>query len=390
MKIRGLPLKLDYYGAPEVLTSRHFQAYRMAEFERVYLPESMRPFVGASPLGSRDFVADDNRGAVSPDPFVSIDGTEFHLSVKGVGSTAHPFSRRPLGRAEVSAQVADPALRDRVLGAGKEGPGRYLTAELWQRLSPYGGQGLEHANYAMRASEMDDVTSIHGFRIAPLVKTVMLPRDLEENVRKVYWYRRFEGRMVQEARLVPSNVRIYFHSQFTVGGDTSSVFDFLEVDSETKARRFMENFVRSGIAFLTLFARSMAKNSDRTLSGLDFYDVWLDKDAVLAPDGTIYFVDLEGLEWVTVHEKDVKEKLYSQVFRSLYEFMYAYEQIERERFARFGGERDRKVQFARLLEEALRRDEVVEVVSKGKSLVLKVGNILGEERLAEEFRIVDW
>jgi hypothetical protein len=123
---------------------------------------------------------------------------------------------------------------------------------------------------------------------------------------------------------------------------------------------------------------------------LDFYDVWLDKDAVLAPDGTIYFVDLEGLEWINIEEKKISEKIDDQIYRSLYEFMYAYEQIERERSARFGNMTDRKVQFEYLLKEALKDDEVVNLASEGQSLKLVVGNILGEQRLTTEFPIMDW
>ena len=47
--------------------------------------------------------------------------------------------------------------------------------------------------------------------------------------------------------------------------------------------------------------------------------------SVLAPDGTIYFVDLEGLEWIQIKESEVAEKIDDQIYRSLYEFMYAYE-----------------------------------------------------------------
>ena len=122
---------------------------------------------------------------------------------------------------------------------------------------------------------------------------------------------------------------------------------------------------------------------------MDFYDVWLDKDAVLAPDGTIYFVDLEGLEWITVEEKKISEKIDDQIYRSLYEFMYAYEQIERERSARFGTMADRKMQFEYLLKEALKDDEVIGLASEGQSLKLVVGNILGEQRLTKEFPILD-
>jgi hypothetical protein len=134
----------------------------------------------------------------------------------------------------------------------------------------------------------------------------------------------------------------------------------------------------------------MRSNEDGTFSGLDFYDVWLDKDAVLAPDGTIYFVDLEGLEWVTVAEKGLQEKIEDQIYRSLYEFMFAYEQIERERCQRFGVFTDRKAQFECLLREALRDDEVIELEREGRSLQLIIGNILEDQSLFKKFSIIDW
>jgi hypothetical protein len=69
--------------------------------------------------------------------------------------------------------------------------------------------------------------------------------------------------------------------------------------------------------------------------------------------------------------------------------MYAYEQIERERVARFGGMTDRKVQFGYLLSEALKDDEVASLARNGESLQLMVGNILGETLLSEKFSIID-
>ncbi len=141
---------------------------------------------------------------------------------------------------------------------------RYLTGELWLRGSPYGGQGLEHATTSLKVSEMADLTSIHGFRVAPVVKIVFLPEDLENEIKKIYWYRRFRGRMVQEIRLVPSNVRIYFHSGSTIGGNIRSIFDLFGIDSNDKALDFLKNFVKSGIAFLTLFTRTLKSNEDGT------------------------------------------------------------------------------------------------------------------------------
>jgi hypothetical protein len=387
--MKGLPINLDFYKTPEVLTNKHFKEFAMPDFERIYLPDSMRPFMDLSPLGTKEFIVDDNRGAVSTSPSVEMDGTDFYLSVKGIGSTTNPFSNQLLGKAEICNLLNDPELIDRIVNSEEKAP-RYITGELWLRGSPYGGQGLQHAATAMRASEMADLTSIHGFRIAPLVKIVFLSESLDNKIKKIYWYRRFGGRIVQELRLVPSNVRIYFHSGSTVGGNVSSIFDLFGIDNNDKALGFLKNFVKSGIAYLTLFTRSLKSNEDGTFSGLDFYDVWLDKDAVLAPDGTIYFVDLEGLERITIGKKDIGEKIDDQIYRSLYEFMYAYQQIEQERSARFGYRTDRKVQFEYLLREALKDDEIIDLARSGECLELVVGNIINEQSLIKKFPIIDW
>jgi hypothetical protein len=388
LKLKGLPLDLDMYETSEVLTNKHFRDFEMLEFERVYLPESMRPLTDLDRSGTKAFIADDNRGAVSALPSLELDGTDFYLSVKGVGSTTNPFSQQLLGKAEICSLLKDARLKDRIVNSEEKAP-RYITGELWLRGSPYGGQGLEHATTSMRVSEMADLTSIHGFRIAPLVKIVILPDDLESEIKKVYWYRKYAGKIAQETRLVPSNVRVYFHSGNTIGGNIGAIYRLFGIDEDDKALEFLKNFVKSGIAFLTLFIRSIESNEDGTFGGLDFYDVWLDKDAVLAPDGTVYFADLEGLEWINVPEKKVQEKIDDQIYRSLYEFMYAYEQIERERSARFGQVMDRKVQFEYLLKEALKDDEVVEVARDGERLQLVLGNVLREKRLTKKFTIMD-
>ena len=101
MKLKGSPLHLNIYETSEMRTSKHFQEYSMLEFERIYLPESMRPFNKLNPLGSKEFIIDDNRGAVAPLPSLKIDGTDFYFSVKGIGSTTNPFSRRLLGKEEI-------------------------------------------------------------------------------------------------------------------------------------------------------------------------------------------------------------------------------------------------------------------------------------------------
>ena len=401
IKLRGMPTSLDVYDGSGTTTNKYFRSHQMPEFEKIYLPDSVRPFAEVDAIGTKELLIDDNRSAVSSQPCMTIDSTDFYFSVKGIGSTTSPFSRQLFKKEEISSLLKSNTIKERILNAEEKETRfpRYLTGELWSRGCPYGSQGLEFASIAMKAAEMSDAsaTSIHGFRIAPLVKIVRLPEALQKEVTQVYWYRKFKQEMVQETRLIPSNIRIYFHSDWTIGDDTGELFDFFRVDSNDKAMSFLRNFVKSGIAILTLFVRSMSDNGNGTYSGLDFYDVWLDKDAVLAPDGTIFWADLEGLQAITIGGRDaadlefnIEENMEHQIYRSLYEFMYAYEQIDRERVRRFGHLTDRKTQFEYLLKDALKDDEVVDLHRTNSSLELVIGNLLGEERLTKRFTILDW
>lgn len=390
-KLHGHPITLGAYKATEVLTNRFFLQHDLLEFGMFYLPESMAAFTDLIPLGQKEFLADDNRSVVTRDPILEMEGTYFYQSVKGIGSTTGPFSRQPLKKTDITAFLKNSVVKGRIMRAKEEPRPRYMTGEMWSRGSPYGIQGLDYASIAMKAAEMADTpTSIHGFRICPLVKIITLPQDLQDEVRRIYWYTQFKGPMVQEARLVPSNVRIYFHSDKTLGGDTSWVFDLFEIDTNEKAIEFEKNFLKSGMAILTLFVRSMKDDGDGTFTGLDYYDVYLDKDTLIAPDGTIFWADLEGLELFNFRKKDLEEKMEYQIHRSRYEFLYAYEQIEIERTKRFGNPTDRKVHFAHLLKEALKDDDIVDLVQDGTSLNLDIGNVLGEKSARKKFTILDF
>ncbi|MGP8135995.1 MAG: hypothetical protein ACLQD8_07765, partial [Thermoplasmata archaeon] len=350
----------------------------------------LAPLLDEAPIETREFVEDDNRGAVSRDPVATLDGRAFYLSVKGVGSTVDPYSTRPLDRATASSLTDDPDLGERLRRPPSDPEPRMITGELWLRGSPYGGQGLEHAMTALRVSERAELTSIHGFLIAPVVKVCFLPRALEERVRKIYWYRQYPGRIVQELRLVPSNVRVYFHARNTLGTGIRHVFDLFSIESSSSALRFETNFVRSAIALLTLYARTLSFDPGRgRFTGLDFHDVWLDKDAVLAPDGAVYFVDLEGIDDVTLEEAEVRERMEDQIYRSLYEFMFAFEQVEQERVRRFGGALERRSHFERVLAEALRDDPFVRLRRDGRHTEIVVRNLCSRENLYFGFRMVD-
>jgi hypothetical protein len=388
MHLLGKNITLYRYKAEAALKNEMLQDLDEPEICSIYIPDSMVPFIHNNPEERIDFIEDDNRSAILPDPFVSIGGIRYYLSVKGIGSTTDPFSMRSLDRFHVSSLVNILEIKEKLMDHESKS-NRFITGEVWLRGSPYGGQGLEHATIAMKASSYANETSINGFRIAPLVRVNFIPEELESAVKEIYWYRKFRGRIVQEIRLVPSNVRIYFHSYNTIGSNAKQVFDMFGLDTEEKTFMFEVNFVRSAIAMLTLFPRTMSKTPDGFYSGLDFYDVWLDKDAVIAPDGTIFFVDLEGIEAIQIKKEKVKDKIEEQIFRSLYEFMFAYEQIDHERRDRFNGSVDRKVQFEILLKEAVKLDPFINIIEDGATLKMLVKNALGDEELNMEFPILE-
>jgi len=375
----------------ETITNRLFQPFDLGALDRYFLPPTLAPLADGPSVGRVEAIEDDNRSAILADPVATLDGIPFYLSVKGVGSTVDPFSMRRLDDSYAAELTDDPDVRERLGPHGGERLGGVITGELWLRGSPYGGQGLPHAMTALRVSERADLTSIAGFRIAPVVKIALLPKAVETRLRSIHWYRKFRDRLVQELRLVPSNVRIYFHSRSTVGNDPSHVFDLFAVDSAAKAHRFVVRFVRSGVALLTLFARTLAYDAARNrYTGLDFQDVWLDKDAVLAPDGTAYFVDLEGIDTVAVEREGVREKIEDQIYRSLYEFMFAYEQIDAERARRFGSTGSRKRRFESIVVESLGDDPFVRTRAEAAGLTMQVRNAAGEEALWFDFPLVDW
>jgi hypothetical protein len=389
MKLTGIPLELAAYPAASI-TNRRFQSFPLPDLELFRLPRALTDLMEEPPVHSEMFVEDDNRGAVLPEPVATLDGTPFYLSVKGVGSTIDPYSWRTLDRTYAAELSDDPTVRERLRRHPSEPSDRIITGEVWLRGSPYGGQGLDHARTALQLSERADLASIEGFLVAPVVKICFLPERLEEQLRSIHWYRRYRGRFVQEVRLVPSNVRVYFHGKTTVGQDIRHIFDLFSIDSNARALQFETRFVRSTVAMLTLFARTMTYDRDRQrYVGLDFDDVWLDKDAVLAPDGAAYFVDLEGIVELPLEKERVREKIEDQVHRSLYELTFAYEQIDDERRRRFGTGGRRKEHFDGILREALKDDPFVRVLADGDSRDLLIRNKSEEESLYVKFRAVD-
>ncbi len=389
MTLPGLPLELWEYPAV-TRTNRRFRDTSLTAWDRIFLPGALRDLLPEPPLGPRRFIEDDNRSAIVPEPVAELDGLPFYLSVKGVGSSIDPYSWRPLDRWYGAELSRDPEVRTALRRRPPGADDRLITGERWLRGSPYGGQGAEHAEIALALSERADLTSLAGFRIAPVVKVAELPTRLSDQLRSIRWYRAYPGRFVQELRLVPSNVRVYFHARTTVGTAIGEVFDRFGLVREELATAFQARFLASAAPLLTLFARTMRAGPDGSdCRGIDFLDVWLDKDAVLAPDGTAYFVDLEGLEEVAVPRSAVREKLEDQIFRSLYEVTFAYEQIEAERVRRFGAPEPRRERFLRLFRRAVAADPFLRLREDGPSVALEVRTKVDEPTLHLDFPLLD-
>lgn len=389
VRLRGAPVSLSVYPAAHV-TNRRFIGAEHAPLAGLYLPSPMTALVDAAPVARREFIEDDNRSAIGPEPAAVLDGTTFYLSVKGIGSTVEPFSERSLDRFSAAQASSDAEVGRRLRAAEPGTPDRIITGELWLRGSPYGGQGARHAETALRVSERAELTSLAGLRIAPVVHVCRFPPEVESRLRTIRWYRTYPGPFVQELRLVPSNVRIYFHSRTTVAGNVAALFDRFALDTAARARRFQVRLLASVVPLLTLFARTLRFDPAREkYLGLDLYDVWLDKDAVLAPDGTVFFVDLEGIEEVPLDRGQVRERIEDQVYRSLYEAMFAYERVDEEAQRRFGDGGGRRGRLTELLGEALRNDPFVRLRLRSGAAELHIENALADEALNIDFPVVD-
>ena len=147
IELRGMPISLNVYDGAGTITNKYFKSFQMPEFEKIYLPDSVKPFTDMDPKGTKELLIDDNRSAVGRLPYMTIDGTDFYFSVKGIGSTTSPFSRQLFKNEEICSLLKSNSIKDRIMNAKEKEMKlpRYLTGELWSRGCPYGSQGLEFA-----------------------------------------------------------------------------------------------------------------------------------------------------------------------------------------------------------------------------------------------------
>lgn len=353
-----------------------------------YLPSLLWRLAGRPPGETIDALRDDNRSCLLPTRTVTVGDTEYFLSVKGCGAEYDAFRPVKLSPNALRTICHDPALAAR-LEAEPTADTPFVVGERWWGYAPYGGQAGDSALLGVLASSRADRNQIAGFHICPVIAAVRLPDAVAEVASKFYWYRRYDGAYWQEIRLMPSNVRLYFHSPVTLGLDSGRVFSLFELDGFERCEAFLERLTRSTMAAITLYARTLRYDSVHgRFTGLDYDEVYLDKDAVLAPDGTLHFADLEGVEGVSAAAvADVRQRIEDQFYHNLYEATYAIEAMAQETYRLLGladSVADRHRWTLEVLERACRTDPYVRVERTGDRTSVVVAPAIADDQATVE------
>jgi hypothetical protein len=305
-------------------------------------------------------IPDDNRSMIFPGITTEIEGRGYALSIKGLGARTPLYGSSPSDFCYSNKKNY------------RSNP-RELTNELWFGEAPYGAQGEISADFDLELTGLAEGCNINGFYICPVLEVNEFPENIIKEQAGKFWYRRYHGKYMQEQRLVPSNIRLYHQSKMTLGQTTAGVLNAFGINSEEQLDTFIDHYISSGIAALTLFARTL-RHGKYGYEGLDYVNVWLDKDSLIAPDGTIHFVDIEGLDWVSTGcEISTEKRINSQFNRNYYEFMYGLDALLRHRciltktYTGISIE-DIRSTLAVRFEMALNKDPFIELTNSGDAV----------------------
>jgi len=314
-------------------------------------------------------IKDENRNAIFPEFSVNLNGKTFFLAIKGCGAYEDMYQGNSLSPLHIRNACRDSTclhLVDKLTtGTG------FIMGESWMGESPYGCQGFINAFDELAFSKLAKLDSINGAHICPVIGVVQLPPKIEEMARKFFWFSTYKDHFYQEIRLMPSNIRLYFESSRLVA-NPSSFFSLFDLDTEKLIEKFEINFIKSGIALLSLFLRSAKKEGDN-ITGIIYQDVWLDKDCVVAPDGTIHFADLEGLIWKTVPQNKFAETQTNEWEKLVFEFLFALVKIDSYRHQLEGSKMSwnrQREELALLVQLAINRDSFAYSKNHNKDLLI--------------------
>ncbi|MFW9969738.1 MAG: hypothetical protein ACFFDF_06020 [Candidatus Odinarchaeota archaeon] len=335
-----------------------------------YLGRATAEFHGYKQI-SQAAVRDENRNAIIPEYFIKSEGKVFYLSVKGCGAYEDMFFGGKLTPNKLKSACRNSSYINKVK-ALSTGLG-FIMGESWMGESPYGAQGFINGYDELNFSRFAKLDNINGAYICPVVAVIKLPKDIETVAKNFFWFKTYKDHFYQILRLVPSNIRLYFESSDVIA-QPKSIFHLFEINTIEKAEHFELNFIKSGIALLTLYSRSAIIDGNE-IKGISYQDVWLDKDCVVAPDGTIHFTDIEGFFWKNVPIDKYQETQRKEWQKLVYEFLYALVKIDSYRHVledhRISWPRQRE-ELSLVIYEALNKDFFTSVENENENLTIFV------------------
>ena len=347
--------------------------------DKVFIPESAAPYVPAGQKKQQiGGIGDDNRSLLIPSLTARLHPLDYTLEIKGIGSRSPMYGFSNIDFMNSTARHKGTTIMEHWSQKAYGSP--MFTGEMWFGFSPYGAQGVaasvDSVKISEHAAEEGNPQCLNGFWICPVISYCQLPDWLVDEFSGNYWYRKYTGDWFQQKRLMPSDIRLYFHSDTTIGTSPQKVFGAFGIETEEKLDVFLNNFIASGLATLTLGIRTVRKyNGGYEL--MDYDDVWLDKDSVIAPNGLIHFADIDDLEWWRYPDKDsARFKLRKQFERNYFEFMFGLDNILSEidrMFDRKPTVAVRRKELASKMEMAVMGDDFIksEMSNSGLDLILK-------------------
>ena len=333
----------------------------------------------------------DNRSLILPGFTATIAGRTSYLAVKGVGA------RIPVYGMGMPGRRSGPAPGSPVMDhwRTRTGGDPVFTGELWFGSSPYGAHGQKESQDSVAITELCGAgpapNCLKGLWICPVLFSTELPGWVVRSESERYWYRKYRGIWSQHFRLVPGNIRLYFHSDCAMGVEPGKALAVFGVEGAEALDSFIDRFIRSGLAALTLAART-AEPSGGGFRLLDYDDVWLDKDSIIAADGTIHFADIEDLEWRQYDDAEgVRRKVRRQFERNFLEFMFGLDVLLSEAFLLGGtshSPEQRRLELAARFSSAVVGDSFLgtEMGSDGLDLLVKCPSALDSP---EAIRLLD-
>jgi hypothetical protein len=390
-----MPIK-NSLGEIEPILNPNFDM--IADWVRLYLSISVLQFHNAEEAKRNDpnnAIRDENRNAILPEKNIELDGRIYYLSIKGCGAYEDMIHGGAISVETLRYLCHQPHLLPK-LNSVTSGIG-FILGESWMNESPYGAQGKENAFDELNISQLANPVSIHGAYICPVIGILPIPSIVENSAREFFWFRTYPDRFYQELRLVPSRTRLYFESDEVIDSP-ENIFALFDVTEAETLRNFELRFIRSGIALLTLFTRTLRVEQGE-LSGLIYQDVWFDKDCIVAPDGTIHFADLEGLVWkkCTVEQY---QKIQTQEWHKLvFEFYSALIRIDTYRrelvFNSLGNSQSpptwlhQKQELAFLTKLAIDNDPFIAIITENGDLLIEIEPLVafGKKKHIEPIRI---